>query len=139
MSFVRMTDESHDALSAMPGDQISFNDLNGTNTGIVRSAGWQPTPKGGKVWTYELEDGSLVPNTNVIKVTRGVLKKNSVETLDEITGKAHLLKAVELADISSTIKTAIFCIVRGDVENMEVGRFLIDQRIRELKELTNSQ
>lgn len=134
-----MTEPGHDALSAMPGDSIEFKDGTGFSVGRVKTAGWQPAPKGGKIWTYELEDGNLVPNTSVLNVTRGALEKNSVETLDDITGKAHLLKAVEQADISSTLKTAIVCIVRGDVANMEVGRFLIDQRIRELKELTNSQ
>lgn len=132
-------DKTYNQLSAMPGDVIIFQNGSIEGVGTVRTAGWQPAPNGGKIWTYELEDGNLIPNTSVKTVTRGASEKNSVETLDDITRKSHLLKAVEQAEISSTLKTAIFCIVRGDVANMEVGRFLIDQRIRELKELANSQ
>lgn len=62
-----------DALKAMPGDIITFETDEGVITGpggIVKTAGWQPSPNGGKIWTYETMSGVMVPNTQVIRVEK---------------------------------------------------------------------
>ncbi len=60
------------SLSAMPGDRIEFlTNVEGMHVrGTVMTAGWQPAPKGGKIWTYETNEGTLVAHTQVVKIEK---------------------------------------------------------------------
>lgn len=62
---------SDDALSALPGDTILF--LNGDkeiDRGIVSTTMWVPSFKGGKIYSYELTNGTIVANDNVTMVIK---------------------------------------------------------------------
>lgn len=116
-----------DALKAMPGDEIQFDDNGSKVSAIVQSAGWHPTPKGGRVWCYELWDGAIINNERVLKVTKMQNEVARPET------KTNLIVIVDQLQIPSSLKTAMTCIVKGDLENLEVAQFLIRQRISDLE------
>lgn len=64
---------SDDALSAVPGDSIRYlNTDNDVETAVVKTTLWVPSFKGGKIYSYELLDGTIVSNFKVV----GVLKTN---------------------------------------------------------------
>lgn len=130
---------SHDALSAMPGDEIYFRYEQGVATGIVKTAGWQPKPNGGKSWVYETDDGTLVDNTQITKVNRSInVSPKNLESIASSSsyGEKTYLSALDALHISNMLKTASHCIYMGDIENLQVAQFLIGQRIKQLKELT---
>ena len=119
---------SHDALSAVPGDKITFfNEYGDLDTQTVKLSFWQTSPKGGKVWSYELHDGSVIPNERVQAVIKPETKQelpmfNVWEDADNIELIRVLLEDTKL---SSTMKTAISCILDGDDKGLEIAQFLI--------------
>lgn len=132
-----MSDQCEDSLSAMPGDKIAWNLPDGvTTTGYVETAGWKPTPKGGKVWTYETEDGVSVPSSQVIRVTKTRLSLHKqIESLDEVANTQSFMKSADSLNLPPVIITAIHCLINGDRKHLEVAAFLIDWRTRQLKDL----
>jgi hypothetical protein len=59
------------SLSAMLNDSIKFFSQEGIPTNeVVLSMGWQPAPKGGKIWSYYTSGGNNVPHTDVVEVIR---------------------------------------------------------------------
>lgn len=131
---------SSDCLTGMPGDILHFKSDEGVvEQGIVRVAGWQPSPKGGKVWTYETISGDLVPNTSVIKVEKVPGKLNCEDSKKSVfDDHSDFMKALEALEMSAILKTIIFCVISGDAKNLEVAKFLIERRLSELKILTDS-
>lgn len=134
---------SHDALSAMPGDKITYDTGICKQTAVVKTAGWQPDPKGGRVWTYETVDGELVANNNVVEVQKYNMPLDQSDNLLKYVGSPEelfdaekaLYQSVDKAPIPTVIKTAIHCLIMGDVKNLEVASFLIDTRAKQLREL----
>ncbi len=64
--------QTENSLSAMPGDTIRYkNDCDIEVNGTVRAAGWQPAPKGGKIWAYQTVEGELVSEAKVVSVITG--------------------------------------------------------------------
>lgn len=138
---------SHDALSGMPGDEIYYDSDSGVKKARIMTAGWQPTPNGGKVWTYETTDAILVPNHAV----REVHKRPRPSVSDEMSALEFIgsvsdvkvystqefMKALDMIDISAAIKTAIFCALEDDKENLKVAVFLLKKRLKALEELSN--
>jgi len=148
----------HDALSAMPGDEIFYDDpeqrINGS--AIVKSAGWQPSPKGGKVWTYETCFGDLVPNTSVSKVVKAIRSEPTVReqclgitdagkeivSISDIHNmpsdvflQQELLQIAEGLNLQPTYRVVLACILQNDAENIEVAAGLLKIRARQLREL----
>lgn len=121
-------------LSGMPGDTVHFQNETGQATGIIKAAGWQAAPKGGRIWTYELTSGEFVPNLLVTMIYKN--RQNGVDTINSL---AELLKTIDRSDLPSTIKTVINCLVKNDLKSLEVASFLLNQRIEELNKLINSQ
>lgn len=145
-----------DSLKAMPGDSITFVDPATMlpMDGIVKVAGWQPSPKGGKVWTYECTEGQLVPHMQVSQVIKPVVEKTvtthliddhrddelrrglHVDPIEKIAlARENLIYATSASDFAPQLKTAIYCLLEGDSKNLEVAAFLISQRARQVKEL----
>lgn len=143
-----------DSLKGMPGDSICFYNGTEQKTDVIESAGWQPTPNGGKVWCYKTVYEDIVPNTSVYKIEKCVppaaVKRTfkgeeieAIESLDPIReempidpyGYQTLMMAAMACDIPMQFKTAISLIVDGDWKSLEVAAFLISQRSKQLKEL----
>lgn len=137
-----MSVECDDSLSALPGDLISWNEDGILNSFSVKTAGWKPSPKGGKVWTYETESGVSVPASQVLKVTKGIFdceKERASKTSNtDLFNNQLYMKMTDNLVLPPVIRTAIHCLVRGDRKNLEVAAFLIDQRARELRELESA-
>jgi hypothetical protein len=118
---------SKDILGAMPGDRIRYETGEGLQWGIVKAAGWQPTPNGGKVWTYETVDDCMVPAGTVVEVTQSARSgvSDEFESLPAMR-KEGLLLMLEDCDFPSIIKVAISCLVKYDQpRSLEVAQFLI--------------
>ena len=129
------------ALQAMPGDKISYQSPDSVGSEIVVSAGWQPAPKGGKIWTYQTQSGALIPYEIVTKV-----EKNNVSTPqptlsielehdDNYYLKRDLLSLIDRYEMSSSLKTAIFGIIEGDEKSLIVAEFLVHQRLSQLRSM----
>lgn len=134
---------SHDALAATPGDTIVYVENGLIMRAVVDAAGWLPSPKGGRVWSYTLPSGQIIPNTQVTKVEKASYADNTGVYVGDVTTKASWVdrplfefhKALEKLEISASLKTSISCLLAGDDESLKVAQFLIGTRIRQLKEL----
>lgn len=123
-------------LSALIGDQVTYlNEYNGTTSSIVKNALWQEAPKGGRVWSYELIDGTIIPNDRVIDIIPQVKNENvgprpsPFEELDEIDLAACM---IEESQLPSAMKTAIQCIIDGDLKSLEIAQFLVGARVKQI-------
>lgn len=139
---MNLTLPSHDALSAMPGDDIVYDTGEALSSETVRTSGWQPTPKGGKVWTYETMSGVLVPNTSVREVRKKVLapSQTMIESVSEESLSVSnidlptFLSIVDKIELPTILKSAIHCMVKGGEKHLEVAGFLIDLRAKQVRE-----
>lgn len=126
---------SDDCLLGMPGDTLYYTGDNGTGSGIIKVAGWSPLPNGGKVWTYELTSGMLVSSNSVTRVEK--LERAVIRVEPSIfDAQNDFMKSLELVEMSAILKTAIFCVASGDLENLKVAKFLIERRVKELQILS---
>lgn len=149
----------HDALSAMPGDKINWLDDNGTTFlgSVVKSSGWKPSSKGGKIWTYETETGVFVPNTSVICVhksdkflnnapnfleqaetafLKGGSMADEIHSMpSEIFLEAEMMKIAESLNLAPCYRVVLGCILSNDLESIEVAASLLKIRARQLREL----
>lgn len=127
-------------LAGLPGDYIVFKSDNGISCEEkIRNTLWVETPKGGKIWSYETENGNIVPNTNVETITR-----DSIECDDKtniVSGgfdtKLQFYKSLDKLDISSILKTIISLILDDSIKSLEVASFLLNSRIKQLGELNS--
>jgi hypothetical protein len=143
---------SDDALTAEPGDKIFYIDPSGrVDQGFVQSCFWDSSVKGGKVWAYKLDDPvRTIPNlwvTAVFKKTHtdvSSLYPSNMTTVLAEWSEVDKVRAREKTEFlswldnilpSPSLKTAIHCIIDGDVKNLKVARFLIDKRVKQLNEL----
>lgn len=146
-----------DSLSAMPGDKIWWRGVDEIDqASTVKIAGWQPAPKGGKIWTYETIEGELVSNNQVLKVEKAVL--NNAPNFAEQSEKAfsmggsiqevqmmpsevflhqELLQIAESLNLAPSYRVVISCILSGDVDSIEVAAKLLNIRAKQLRELEN--
>lgn len=128
-----------DALAALPGDLITFqNEFGQAQTSRVKTCFWQSAPKGGKVWSYELHDGTVVPNDSVSKV-----QKSKTETepkifrrpIDDIDHLTLAMCMIEESNLPSISKTIIQCVVDGDLSGLKIAAHLCETRLRQLKSI----
>jgi hypothetical protein len=127
----------HDALTAMPGDTIYFlNDLNEGESAVVKIAFWQSAPKGGKVWSYELHDGTIVPNDRVERVEKKtiVMRDENATTVGKFDDLDLAMIFIEKSDLPAEIKTAIQCLVDGDIKGLDIAGYLIRNRFNKIKQ-----
>lgn len=128
-----MNSSELNTLGVMPGDDIHFDIGSGPDWSTVKTCGWQPGPNGGKIWTYETTEGTLVPHTHVTDIRKFKLK-NDVTVKVQVKKQDFVASLYEL-DISPDLKTAMYCLFNGSLKHLEVAEFLIGERIRQLNEL----
>lgn len=101
---------SSDSLMGMPGDLITYREFGGFVTKqTIKVAGWQPGPKGGKIWTYETVDGQIVPHTSVLKIEKlkiaeAFLDSTDIDKVVEHLEEAAILVAAMIVKIKSLPK-----------------------------------
>jgi hypothetical protein len=143
---------SHDALTALPGDRITFwNDCNEQDSAYVKTGFWAEAWKGGRVWSYELHNGEIVPNDKVVAVEKMSPLHCEQEALandlwNEVYGKRNdycgtsvALGIIDDSDLPSVLKTAIGLLVEGDLKSLEAAKFLVETRISMLSKSNNQR
>ena len=129
-------------LSAQVGDKITFVDSLGVKKqSIVAEALWVGTDKGGKVWSYRVVDGDVIANDYVLEIDR-IETPTADFVSDEFLRPSPFegLSTMELAsaiiedsdELPSVIKTAVMCLIDGDLKSLETARFLVNNRIKQV-------
>jgi hypothetical protein len=129
------------ALTAMPGDAILFEQEGISLWAKVKTAGWQPTPNGGKTWTYETADGILIDHTKVLDVEKMWKSPQVIVTAldkeqDQTGSSRYLMQEIESTALPTMLKAAVHCVLMDDEKNLEVAAFLINNRVKQLRELS---
>lgn len=143
---------SHDALSLLPGDHFKHSTEAGELWDEVKSAQWQKTGNGGKVWSYGIVGSEeLIPYTSVLETKidwekRVVPSSHGYSSIQEAFPKilehqsamrkadaaSSVLELIEQTHLSAVLKTAIICVMSDELENLKAAQFLIGKRVEQL-------
>lgn len=121
-----------EALSALPGDKIQFVGSTGWET--VESGSFEKGPNNQKIYTYMTIEGNKVPYENVTAVQFVDTLKIKPLTQNQTPSKKDILYLVDTMDISSTIKTVIWCVLDGDKNSLMVAQHLIKKELAKFEQ-----
>ena len=133
---------SFNSLSAQVGDKVTFQDAFGmTKTSTVVEALWVEAPKGGRIWSYRVSDGDIIPNESVSAIDARKSEMSSDDYLkpspfEGVSSMELAMLIIEDSDeVPSVLKAAIQCLIDGDLKSLDTARFLVGNRINQVMKM----